>query len=109
MGSTGCRGISSAYGRFGDGTFDLLVGGRHDREATLEVHLVAVVGRRVVRRGDLDARRRTPNAVTANATTGVGTAANISVTGKSLGGKDFRCGEGELLGAVPGVAADDDV
>ncbi len=29
--------------------------------------------------------------------------------GKALGGKDFRCGERELLGAVPGVTADHDM
>ena len=47
--------------------------------------------------------------MTPNATTGVGTAANINVTMNPFGGEDFGCGEGELLRAVPGVAADDDV
>ena len=52
-GSTGVRAIWSAERRGGHRGFDLAVGGRDDLDAAVEVHLVAVVGRRIVRGGDL--------------------------------------------------------
>src|SRR6478609_7334787 len=95
-------------GGFGNGTFDFLIGARHDREATLEVNLVPVVGRRIVRRGDLDGRRRTrmPDGERHHRRRD---RSEHQYDGKSLCGKDFGRGERELLGAVPGVTADDDM
>ncbi len=88
-----------------DGTLDLFVDGRNDREPALEVDLVAVVGRRVVRRGDLDARGRT---VTAHGERHHGRRhrGEHQRDRKSLGGKDFRCSEREVLGSMAGVPAD---
>ena len=79
----------------GDGGFDLAVGGGDDLDSAVEVHLVAVVGRRVVRCGDLDSGRRA----------GVPDRKSQHRRGyriwqqrdrKSLGGKHFSGRRGEL-------------
>ena len=58
-----------------------------------------------MRRGDLNARHRA-ECRTANAHHRRRDRREHECHRKALGGKDFRCGEGELLGPVAGVAAD---
>ena len=104
---TAALGISSACGALRDHRLDLPVGGRDDLHAAVEVHLVAVVRRRIVRRGDLHARAGAEMARAERhhrrRDRGEHQRHHEAFCGKHFGGR-----EGELLGAVPGVAADHD-
>jgi hypothetical protein len=87
-----------------DHRLDFPVGGRHDLDSAVEIHLVAVVRRRIVRRGDLNARA---GAEMARAERDYGSrdrgehqCHHEAFCGKHLGGR-----EGERLRPVPGVAA----
>ena len=93
--------------RLADQHLDLPVGGRDDLKAAVEVHLVAVVGRRIVRRGDLNTGRG-PEMPDAERDYRCRYGGEHQRHVKPLGGKDFGCRERELLRAVPGVAADND-
>ena len=89
-GCTGARAISSAGGAAAIAALDLAVGGGDDLHSAVEVHLVAVVGRRVVRRGDLHARPPRRRAARRTPRTGVGSGSGSSTTEKPCGGKHFR-------------------
>ena len=94
--------------RVGHRPLDLPVGRRHDREAVVEVDLVAVVRRRVMRRRDLDARDR---AAVADSKRDYrrGDRGEHQFDGKSLSRKNFSGGQRKLVRAVPGIAADHDI
>jgi hypothetical protein len=94
--------------RLADQRLDLPVGGRDDLNAAVEVDLVTVVRWRVVRSRDLDARARA-EMVTTERHHRRGHSGEHQRHHESLSGEDFGCGERELLRAVAGVAADDDV